>query len=53
VIEEVPVVVFCDVCDAERSLGGVQSFCCPECGTPTPRIERGRELELIALEIEP
>ena len=50
VIEEVPVVVFCD---AERSLGGVQSFCCPECGTPTPRIERGRELELIALEIEP
>lgn len=53
VIEEVPVVVFCDVCDAERALGGVQSFCCPECGTPTPRIERGRELELIALEIEP
>ena len=52
VIEEVPVVVFCDVCDAKRSLGGVQSFCCPECGTPTPRIERGRELELIALEIE-
>lgn len=52
VIEEVPVVVFCDVCDAERSLGGVQSICCPECGTPTPRIERGRELELVALEIE-
>lgn len=53
VIEEVPVVVFCDVCGTERSLGGVQSFCCPDCGTPTPRIERGRELELVALEIEP
>jgi Zn finger protein HypA/HybF involved in hydrogenase expression len=30
----------------------VQSFCCPECGTPTPQIERGRELELVGLEIE-
>lgn len=52
VIEQVPVVVFCPTCQAERELGSVQSFCCEECGSPTPRIERGRELELIALEIE-
>jgi hydrogenase nickel incorporation protein HypA/HybF len=52
VIEEVPVVVFCPQCEAERLLDGVHSFCCPECGTPTPRIARGRELELVAMEIE-
>ena len=30
----------------------VQAFCCAECGTPTPEIRQGRELELVALEIE-
>ena len=52
VIEEVPVVVFCPTCQVQRVLEGVQSFCCPECATPTPQVERGRELELVALEIE-
>ncbi len=52
VIEDVPVVVFCPECRAERELSSVQSFCCAVCGTPTPQIERGRELELVALEIE-
>lgn len=52
VIEEVPVVVFCPHCEVERPLDSLQSFCCPECGTPTPRVERGRELELVALEIK-
>lgn len=52
VIEEVPVVVFCPRCRMERPLDSMQSFCCPECGTPTPQVERGRELELVALEIE-
>jgi hydrogenase nickel incorporation protein HypA/HybF len=52
VIEEVPVVVFCPRCEAAHPLTGVQSFCCPACGTPTPQVEHGRELELVALEIE-
>jgi hydrogenase nickel incorporation protein HypA/HybF len=52
VIEEVPVVVFCPQCQADRPLESVQSFCCPECGAPTPQVERGRELDLVALEIE-
>lgn len=52
VIEEVPVVVFCEPCAAERPLDSLQSFCCPECGAPASRVERGRELELVALEIE-
>jgi hydrogenase nickel incorporation protein HypA/HybF len=52
VIEDVPVVVYCPQCRAERELRSGQSFCCAICGTPTPQIERGRELELVALEIE-
>jgi hydrogenase nickel incorporation protein HypA/HybF len=52
VIEDVPVTVWCPQCNAERELSSVQHFCCAECGTPTSRIERGRELELVALEIE-
>jgi hydrogenase nickel incorporation protein HypA/HybF len=53
VIEEVPVIVFCPRCQAERPLSSVQWFCCSVCGTPTPDVRQGRELELIALEMEP
>jgi hydrogenase nickel incorporation protein HypA/HybF len=52
VVEEVPVVVYCPACAAERALPSVQELCCPACGTPTPRVVRGRELEIVALEIE-
>jgi hydrogenase nickel incorporation protein HypA/HybF len=52
IIEDVPVVVYCPQCHAERALSSVQSFCCAECGTPTPQVEQGRELELVAMEIE-
>jgi hydrogenase nickel incorporation protein HypA/HybF len=51
VIEEVPVVVYCPVCEAERALDSIQYFCCPVCDTPTPEIVQGRELEIVALEI--
>lgn len=52
VIEEVPVVVFCPECEALRPLSGLQDFTCAECGTPTPDIRQGKELELVALEVE-
>ena len=52
VIEEVPVVVYCPRCDAQRPLHSVQLFCCSECGTPTPDVRQGKEMELIALEVE-
>jgi hydrogenase nickel incorporation protein HypA/HybF len=51
VIEEVPVVVFCPVCAMERAVVFPQLIC-PDCGTPTPEVVRGRELEIIALELE-
>jgi hydrogenase nickel incorporation protein HypA/HybF len=51
-IEEIPVEVFCPKCDGPRAVGSVQWFCCPECGTPTPTVLRGKELEVVALEIK-
>src|SRR5271154_5913339 len=51
-IEEIPVEVFCTKCDGPRLVNSMQWFCCPECGTPTPTILRGKELEVVALEIK-
>jgi hydrogenase nickel incorporation protein HypA/HybF len=53
VIEEVPLVAYCPACLAERTLESVQHLCCPACGTPTSKVVSGRELEVVALEIEP
>jgi hydrogenase nickel incorporation protein HypA/HybF len=51
-VEDVPVVIFCPSCRTERPLSSVQLFCCPECGTPTSEVTQGKELEVVALEIE-
>jgi hydrogenase nickel incorporation protein HypA/HybF len=51
VIQEVPLVAYCSACCAERNLESPWQLCCPTCGTPTPEIVRGRELEVTALEI--
>ena len=50
-IEDVPVVVFCPRCAAERPLTRMAQLRCPICGEPTPEIVTGRELELTALEV--
>ena len=53
IVEEVPIVAYCPACAAERTLPSVQELCCPVCGgPPTPEIVSGRELEVVALEIE-
>lgn len=52
VIEHIPVVVFCPTCQARQPLSSVQLFCCPECGTPCSEIVQGKELEVVALEVE-
>jgi hydrogenase nickel incorporation protein HypA/HybF len=52
VIEEVPVVVYCPMCRAEREIISVQQFCCATCHAPTSQVLRGKELEVTALEIE-
>ncbi|HKX32120.1 MAG TPA: hydrogenase maturation nickel metallochaperone HypA [Blastocatellia bacterium] len=51
VIEEVPVVIYCPTCRAERGLVSIQHFICPVCSEPTPRVVHGKELEVVALEI--
>ena len=53
VIEEAPIVVYCPSCHAEKTLSSMQSFACPECNAPVSDVLRGRELEVVALEIQP
>jgi hydrogenase nickel incorporation protein HypA/HybF len=52
VVEDVSVIVFCPSCQAQRPVSSIQLFCCAECGTPTSEIVQGKEIEVVALEIE-
>jgi hydrogenase nickel incorporation protein HypA/HybF len=51
VIEEVPIIAFCPQCQMNRTIESAQHICCGICGTPTPQILSGRELEVTAMEI--
>ena len=51
VIEELPVVIYCDTCAREVELPGIQNFNCPICGTSSRLIRQGKELEIRAMEI--
>jgi hydrogenase nickel incorporation protein HypA/HybF len=52
IVEELPVLVFCQVCGKDVELPGVQSFRCPACHTLSGVIRQGRELEVRQIEIE-
>ena len=52
IVEDVPVVIVCPKCKENKALTSLQSFTCPDCGTPTMNIVRGKELEVFALEVE-
>jgi hydrogenase nickel incorporation protein HypA/HybF len=52
VIEELPVLIFCTACGAQRPISSIQLFCCVDCGTPSGDVVQGKELEVVALEIE-
>jgi len=51
VIEEVPVVIRCAACQADRAVPSVQEMCCPVCGNPPAEILSGREMDITAMEI--
>lgn len=51
-IEEIPVVVYCQQCLAARVLESIQRFICPECKQPVTEVVQGRELQVVALEIQ-
>ena len=50
-IERVPAVVSCPTCGRESELESPHRFRCGHCGGPTGEVVRGRELDLVALEI--
>jgi hydrogenase nickel incorporation protein HypA/HybF len=52
VVEEVPVLVFCRQCAAERPVHSTQMFTCAECGTPTGEVVQGKELVVVGLEVD-
>lgn len=52
VVDDVPLVVYCPACDAERALPTLTRFRCPVCATPTPDVRTGRELEISHLDVE-
>ena len=51
VIEEVPILIDCEVCQSQQPVRGIQDICCAVCGTPTMNIITGRELDVIAMEL--
>ena len=51
-IERVELRVMCPRCREPRTIESGFLLVCPECGSPTPEILAGRELELLSLEIE-
>ena len=51
-VEDVSVLIFCPSCRTRRPVSSVQLFCCSECGTPASEVVQGKELEVVALEIQ-
>ncbi len=52
VIDEVPLVIHCPACAAERTPESPFMLVCPVCGAETPTVVSGRELEVASLEID-
>ena len=52
IVEEIAMTAYCPTCDATCTIADIIELFCPECGMPTPEIRTGRELEVVALEIE-
>jgi hydrogenase nickel incorporation protein HypA/HybF len=52
IIEDVPVRVHCPTCMTTREVVSTQELCCAECGTPSADVVSGRELEVVAMEIQ-
>ena len=51
VVEDVPIVIYCEPCQAEQRVESIQELVCPVCRTPSNHVIAGREMEITALEI--
>jgi hydrogenase nickel incorporation protein HypA/HybF len=52
IIENMPVVIDCATC-MEQFEVSLQDLRCPQCSGLSPNVVQGRELEVVALELEP
>ena len=52
IIEEVPIVIHCATCQTDAFIESIQSFRCPRCGELSHEIKQGRDLQVVALELE-
>jgi hydrogenase nickel incorporation protein HypA/HybF len=51
VIVETELRAYCPSCERECAVVSITDISCSKCGTPTPKITSGRELEVTAMEI--
>ena len=49
-IERVPIACYCETC-AKEFAARAMAYRCPACGKPSATLRRGRELELISIEV--
>jgi len=52
IIEDVPVMVHCSSCNDESLVVSIQNLRCPSCSSSAVEVTQGRELEVVALELE-
>jgi hydrogenase nickel incorporation protein HypA/HybF len=51
-IIESPVRVFCENCNETKTPRTLYNLRCPDCGRPTLRVLSGREMDLVAIEVQ-
>jgi hydrogenase nickel incorporation protein HypA/HybF len=52
VVKDIPIEVYCPMCQMPKTLASMQWFCCPDCSTPTSEVIHGKELVVTALELK-
>ncbi len=50
-VEDVPLVIYCRLCGGERAPLPGTGLLCPQCATVSPHIVRGREMDLVSMEV--
>lgn len=51
-IEDVPVMIHCSKCRQDGFVESIQRLCCVSCGELSNDVRQGRDLEVVALELE-
>lgn len=51
IIDEIPVGGFCESCGKDFVTEEAYVLCCPECGSASFKISRGRELDMLDMEV--